>query len=130
MKPRLAVSVCTRASKVTPLPVVSGYARPAISSSRTRTSTFPCAMAWLVLPVPFPLTDVEVYRPVTSEGETKRSAIEDVLMLAVMTSTQPLLHDAFVSLLLGQFTETVLIAAVAFELCPKAVPHNRPAILT
>jgi hypothetical protein len=49
-----------------------------------------------------------------------------------MTLTQPLLHDGSVSLLLGQFTETVLMAAVAFELafvCPKAAPQAMTAKL-
>jgi hypothetical protein len=51
-------------------------------------------------------------------------------MVEVMTLTQPLLHEGSVSLLLGQFTETVLMAAVAFELafvCPNAAPQVRAA---
>src|SRR5438128_1106243 len=70
----------------------------------------------LVVPLPLPLTVVDVKRPVTRDGDTKRSAMFDVLIVADMTLTQPVSQAPVVVVLLGQETETGLMAAVAFEL--------------
>src|SRR4029079_2162789 len=74
----------------------------------------------LVLPVPLPVTVVEVNRPVTSETPTNRSATFDVLMVVVMTSCQTPDGPTFeatqgAELVLAQ-TVTVLTAAAALEL--------------
>jgi hypothetical protein len=74
-------------------------------------------VAELVLPEPLPFTCVDVYRPVTKDGDTNRSATFDVLMVVFITLAHPVEHVVLaVVLLLGHETETVFIAAVAFEL--------------
>jgi len=82
------------------------------------------ALAVLVLPFPLPLTCVEVYRPVTSEVSTKRSATFEVLIVVDMMLCQTPVgmvcepcatHGA--RLLEFAQTVTVVICAVAFELC-------------
>ena len=82
------------------------------------------ALAVLVLPFPLPLTWVEVYRPVTSEVSTKRSATFEVLIVVDMMLCQTpvgmvcepcAIHGAI--LLEFAQTVTVVICAVAFELC-------------
>src|SRR5207249_2064403 len=88
------------------------------------------AVAELVLPEPLPFTCVDVYSPVTSDGETKRSATLDVLIVLFITFVHPVEQVVVaVVLLLGQETDTVLIAAVAFELCATAAVAKRLKIM-
>jgi hypothetical protein len=92
------------------------------------TCTPPIALAVLVLPFPLPFTCVEVYSPVTNEVSTNRSAMFEVLIevdmmlchTAVAVVCEPCAIHGARLLELAQ-TVTVVICAVAFELCAKAM---------
>ena len=97
-------------------------------SMTTLTCTPPIALAVLVLPFPLPFTCVDVYSPVTNEASTNRSATFEVLMVVDMMLCQtPVgmvcdparIHGA--RLLEFAQTVTVVICAVAFELCARAM---------
>src|SRR5690349_15728469 len=88
------------------------------------------ARAVLRDPLPFPLTDVDVYRPVIIEASTKRSLTFDVLIVVDITScqtpwrtTSAVVHGA---LLVLAHTVTALIAAAAFELAVRASEGRSP----
>src|SRR5690349_8468885 len=86
----------------------------------TRTLTPLMAVALEVLPVPLPLTVVDVNRPVTSDVSTKRLVVAEAVRVAVMTSCHTpvgVLDDDWQGALelLAQ-TVTVWMAAVALLL--------------
>src|SRR5437016_464975 len=86
-------------------------------STSTRTLTVPSATAVLVEPVLLPLTEVEVYRPVTIETPAKRSATLDVLIWVAITGSQWPVVSVFVHWLVANAPHvvTVFTCTAAFE---------------
>jgi hypothetical protein len=85
------------------------------------------AIAELVAPVLFPLTWVEVYKPVTREVSTNNEVEFEVLTVSgEVTFTHSVTHGSIetVELLEQPATDTVVIAAVALELCANAELHT------